>query len=147
MEINKFGIVEKQFEYRGHDCLVMFTHWGVRNGYVSVSLDKDFTDYSYIDCHGGINFSGELSPDFSPKAKCYIGFDCGHCGDDRDFDTAYKYGLIDAELRDKRKQDFPHPMYGVVASLEHVESECKWIVVQLEGESKSTTQPLKGAWA
>ena len=41
MEINKFGIVEKQFEYRGHDCLVLFTHWGVRNGYVSVSMDKD----------------------------------------------------------------------------------------------------------
>ena len=143
MEINKFGIVEKQFEYRGHDCLVLFTHWGVRNGYVSVSLDKDFTDYSYdftdysyIDCHGGINFSGELSPDFNPKAKCYIGFDCGHCGDDRDFDTAYKYGLIDAELRDRRKQDFPHFMYGVVASLEHVESECKRIVNQLEGKKE-----------
>ena len=133
MEINKFGIVEKQFEYRGHDCLVVFTHLGVRNGYVSVPMDKDFTDYYYIDCHGGINFSGELSPDFSPKTKFYIGFDCGHCGDDRDFDTAYKYGLIDAELRDRRKQDFPHPMYGVVASLGHVESECKWIVDQLEG--------------
>lgn len=136
MEIYKFGIVEKQFEYRGHDCLVLFTHLGVRNGYVSVSIDKDFTDYSYIDCHGGIGFSGELSPDFSPKAKFYIGFDCGHGGDDRDFDTAYKYGLIDAELRDIRKQDFPHPIYGVVASLEHVESECKWIVDQLEGKSK-----------
>lgn len=132
----KFGIVEKQFEYRGHDCLVVFTHLGVRNGYVSVPMDKDFTDYSYIDCHGGINFSGELSPDFSPKAKFYIGFDCGHCGDDRDFDTAYKYGLIDAELRDRRKQDFPHPMYGVVASLEHVESECKWIVDQLEHQKE-----------
>lgn len=136
MEINKFGIVEKQFEYRGHDCLVVFTHLGVRNGYVSVPMDKDFTDYYYIDCHGGINFSGELSPDFSPKTKFYIGFDCGHCGDDRDFDTAYKYGLIDAELRDRRKQDFPHPMYGVVASLGHVESECKWIVDQLEGKKE-----------
>ena len=136
MEINKFGIVEKQFEYRGHDCLVVFTHLGVRNGYVSVPMDKDFTDYYYIDCHGGINFSGELSPDFSPKTKFYIGFDCGHCGDDRDFDTAYRYGLIDAELRDRRKQDFPHPMYGVVASLGHVESECKWIVDQLEGKKE-----------
>lgn len=136
MQINKFGTVEKQFEYKGHDCLVIFTHWGVRNGYVSVSVDKDFVDYSDIDCHGGINFSGELSPEFKPKAKFYIGFDCGHCGDERDFDLAYKYGLIDAELRDRRKQDFPHPMYGVVASLEHVESECRWIVDQLEGESK-----------
>lgn len=136
MEISKFGIVEKQFEYRGHDCLVLFTHLGVRNGYVSVSIDKDFADYSYIDCHGGINFSGELSPDFSPKAKFYIGFDCGHCGDDRDFNMACKYGLIDAELRDRRKQDFPHPIYGVVASLEHVESECKRIVDQLEGETE-----------
>ena len=32
MEIKKFGIVEKQFEYRGHDCLVLFTGWGVGTG-------------------------------------------------------------------------------------------------------------------
>lgn len=132
----KFGIVEKQFDYKGHDCIIVFTHWGVRNGYVSVSVDRDFIDYSCIDCHGGINFSGELSPEFNPKAKFYIGFDCGHCGDERDFDMAYRYGLIDAELRDRRKQDFPHPLYGVVASLGHVESECKWIVDQLEGKKE-----------
>ena len=135
MKPYKFGIVEKQFEYRGHDCLVVFTHLGVRNGYVSVTEDKDYNDYN-IDCHGGLTFSGELPYDYGQKAKFYIGFDCGHCGDDRDFDTAYKYGLIDAELRDRRKQDFPHFMYGVVASLEHVESECKWIVDQLEGEKE-----------
>lgn len=136
MQINKFGTVEKQFEYKGHDCLVLFTHWGVRNGYVSVSVDRDFIDYSYIDCHGGINFSGELNRDYEPKAKFYVGFDCGHCGDEHDFDTAYEYGLIDAELRDRRKQDFPYSMYGIVASLEHVKSECKWIVDQLEGETR-----------
>lgn len=135
MKINKFGIVEKQFEYRGHDCLVVFTHWGVRNGYVSVPDDKDYNNYD-IDCHRGLTFSGELPYDYGQKAKFYIGFDCGHCGDGHDFDTAYKYGLIDAELRDRREEDFSYLQSSGVWWLEYVEDQCKYIVDQLEGEKE-----------
>ena len=138
MEKN-FGIVEKQFEYRGHDCLVVFTHWGVRNGYVSVSEDKDFVDYD-IDCHGGLSFSGELPYGYGQKAKFYIGFDCGHLGDDHDFDTAYKYGLIDAETRDIREEEFSYLQGGDVWSLEYVEDQCRYIVDQLEGEGEWATE-------
>ena len=127
----KFGIVEKQFEYRGHDCLVVFTHRGYRCGYVSVTEDKDFTDYD-IDCHRGLSFSGELRYDYGQKAKFYIGFDCGHCGDGLDFDTAYKYGLIDAETRDRRKEVFSYSQGCGVWWLEYVEDQCRYIVDQLE---------------
>lgn len=135
----KFGIVEKQFEYRGHDCLVVFTHWGVRNGYVSVSEDKKYTDYD-INCHGGLSFSGELPYGYGQKEKFYIGFDCGHYGDDHDFDTAYEYGLIDAETRDIREEEFSYLQGGGVWSLEYVEDQCKYIVDQLEGEGEWATE-------
>lgn len=128
---NKFGIVEKQFEYRGHDCLVVFTHRGYRCGYVSVTEDKDFTDYD-IDCHCGLSFSGKLLYDYGQKAKFYIGFDCGHCGDGLDFDTAYKYGLIDAETRDRKKEVFSYSQGYGVWWLEYVEDQCRYIVDQLE---------------
>lgn len=135
MQINKFGIVEKQFEYKGHDCICVFTHWGVRNGYVSVNENKECRDYLNIDCHGGITFAGELPYDYGQKAKYYIGFDCGHANDARDFWTAWEYGLIDMEMRDYREETMPH--FGLyVASLGHVESECKWIVRQLEGKKE-----------
>lgn len=135
MKINKFGIVEKQFEYRGHDCLVVFAHWGYRCGYVSVTENKDYTDYD-IDCHCGLSFSGKLPYDYGQKKKFYIGFDCGHCCDARDFDTAYEYGLIDAETRDRRNEDFSYLQGCVVCWFEYVEDQCRYIVDQLEGETK-----------
>lgn len=136
MKINKFGIVEKQFEYRGHDCLVVFTHWGYRCGYVSVTENKDYTDYD-IDCHCGLSFSGKLPYDYGQKKKFYIGFDCGHCCDGRDFDMAYNYGLIDAETRDQRKEDFSYLQGCVVCLFGYVEDQCRYIVDQLEGEKEN----------
>lgn len=135
MKIYKFGIVEKQFEYRGHDCLVVFTHRGYRIGYVSVAEDKDYNDYD-IDCHGGLTFSGKLPYDYGQKAKSYIGFDCGHCGDGYDFDTAYEYGLIDAELRDQREKDYSYLRCDGVWWLGYVEDQCKYIVDQLEHQKE-----------
>lgn len=132
----KFGTVEKQFEYRGHDCLVVFTHRGYRIGYVSVTEDKDYIDYD-IDCHGGLTFSGKLPYDYGQKAKLYIGFGCGHCGDGYDFDTAYEYGLIDAELRDQREKDYSYLQGDNVWWLEYVEDQCRYIVDQLEYEKEN----------
>lgn len=99
--MDKFAIVEEQFEYKGHDCICIFTEWGVRCGYVSVDKYKDFTLYNEIDCHGGITFSDCLPHNYGAKAQFYIGFDCAHCYDAHDFDQAFKYGLIDKKTRDR----------------------------------------------
>ena len=48
MRKTKFAVVEKQFEYRGHDCIVVFNKLGFRCGYVSVA-DKRINKYD-IDC-------------------------------------------------------------------------------------------------
>ena len=73
-----FAVVEKQFNYKGHDCICIFSIRGIRCGYVSVSdKEKPYDDYD-IDCHGGLTFDGELPDYYKPKADYYIGFDCGH---------------------------------------------------------------------
>ena len=88
--MNKFGIVESHFEYKGHDCICLFTVKGYRCGYVSVDDNRDFWDYD-LDCHCGLSFGASpLLKDFKPKSDMYIGFDCGHSCDGYDYDTALK---------------------------------------------------------
>ena len=134
--MSKFGVVEKQFEYKGHDCICTFNCLGYRCGYVSVDGNKDFNEYD-IDCHCGLSFGVErLSKECNPKKDYYIGFDCGHICDGNDYDTALKYGLID----EKRFNEFLEIQIHIptflqpVRSLEYVENECRKIVDQLEAE-------------
>ena len=56
--MNKFGIVEKRFKYKGRDCICVFSRMGSRCGYVLVDDNKDFSEYD-IDCHGGLSFGNE----------------------------------------------------------------------------------------
>ena len=39
--MDKFGVLEKQFDYKGHDCICIFNCLGYRCGYVSVDDYKD----------------------------------------------------------------------------------------------------------
>ena len=134
--MSKFGVVESHFEYKGHDCICVFTALGVRNGYVSVNDNKDCFDYD-IDCHGGLNFGASyLNEDFNPKSTLYIGFDCGHICDGHDYITALKYGLID-ERRYNELMEMEILLSAYlqpVRSLEYVENECRKIVDQLEAK-------------
>ena len=134
--MSKFGIVEKHFEYKGHDCICVFTASGFRTGYVSVDNDKDFSEYD-IDCHCGLSFGAErLCDEYNPKDTLYIGFDCGHICDGHDYSTALNYGLISEKQyyglmeMELRLTTFLRP----VRSLEYVENECRKIVDQLEVE-------------
>ena len=126
----KFAVVEKKFDYKGHECICIFNHLGFRCGYVSVQERKDYDDFD-IDCHGGLTFGDSLNEDYEPRESFYIGFDCGHYCDYQDQEKAYKYGLITQEeyylfaniYRDNR---------GVERTVEYVEEQCKKIVDQLE---------------
>ena len=97
--MRKFAIVEKQFQYKGHDCICVFTRNGVRCGYVSTKWHCGYDDFD-IDCHGGLTFSGALPESYAPKEEFYIGFDCGHCCDGIDIKLAYEYGLVDETERE-----------------------------------------------
>ena len=129
-----FAVVEKQFEYKGHDCICIFSIRGVRCGYVSVTdKEKPYDDYD-IDCHGGLTFDGELPDYYKPKADYYIGFDCGHICDGNDYNTALKYGLLtEKRFNELLEMQIHLPTFlEPVRSLEYVEDECKKIVDQLE---------------
>lgn len=57
-----------------------------------------------------------------------------------DFDTAYEYGLIDAETRDRKEKEFSYFEGGGGLWLEYVEDQCRYIVDQLEGEGEWATE-------
>lgn len=134
-EIRKFGITEKQFEYKGHDCLCIFTRLGYRLGYASVPEsrnDEQYEDlYEDIYCHCGLSFVGPLPYEYGQKEKCYIGFDCGHICDGRDYDTAIEYGLIDETEKEEQLEAFKYLIGREIATLDYVEQQCKHIVDQL----------------
>lgn len=131
----KFAVVEKKFDYKGHECICIFNRLGFRCGYVSVKEDKDFDSYD-IDCHCGLTYNGELPQEYAPKHKYYIGFDCGHICDKQDIDQAYAYGLITLQEHLLQKSFLPN--FGdKIRSLEYVENQCKKIADQLERNSKS----------
>lgn len=132
--MSKFGIVESHFEYKGHDCICIFTASGIRCGYVSVDDNKDFWEYD-IDCHCGLSFGASpLLKDFKPKSDMYIGFDCSHICDGHDYDTALKYGLItEKRYNELIEMETLSPSFlQPVRSLEYVENQCRKIVDQLE---------------
>lgn len=127
-----FAVVEKQFNYKGHDCICIFNLRGFRCGYVSVpDKEKPYEDYD-IECHGGLTFDGELPDDYKPKADYYIGFDCGHYCDGVDYDQAVKYNLIEQSEADYNKKLFSSLSDRPVRDLDYVEANCRSIVDQLE---------------
>ena len=127
-----FAVVEKQFNYKGHDCICIFNINGFRCGYVSVTdKEKTYDDYDVM-CHFGLNFDGELPDYYKPKADYYIGFDCGHWCDGVDYDQAVKYDLIEQSEADYNKKLFSYLDDRPVRDLAYVEANCRSIVDQLE---------------
>lgn len=132
--MSKYGVLEKQFEYKGHDCICVFNCLGYRCGYVSVDDYKDCYEYD-IECHGGLSFGASRLPDYyEPKKDYYIGFDCGHICDGHDYVMALKHGLIDKQqCYHLIEMEIQIPTFlQPVRSLEYVEEQCKKIVDQLE---------------
>ncbi len=134
--MNKFAVVEKQFQYKGHDCICVFTRNGYRCGYVSTTLHRDYDDFD-IDCHWGLTFSGALPEEYSPKEAFYVGFDCGHCCDGIDVKSAYDYGMIDDTTKEYLEKSFYYLSDCPVRDIAYVVEQCKKIADQLEELEKT----------
>ena len=135
----QFAVVEKIFQYKGHECICIFNHLGYRRGYVSVDNVVDIEHYmelGYDNCHGGLTFGGELPYNYGQTKSKYVGFDCGHFCDGYDFEQAYKYGLITEEELDRRNNEFFYLRGNPVRSLDYVEYNCKKLVDQIEEVDK-----------
>lgn len=144
---NKNFIVEKDFEYKGLRCVVIFTRMGHRCGYVGIpklhklygkDYDEGFDEENSIECHfdvhGGITYAGE-SEDYPVKTDdklWWLGFDTAHCGDGKDIDLSLKYGILDEKTYGILKES--ENMFGSdseVKSLEYCIDECKSLAEQL----------------
>ena len=129
--MRKFAVVEKQFQYKGHDCICVFNRNGYRCGYVSATLHRGCSRFD-IDCHCGLSFVGALPEAYAPKHAFYIGFDCGHGCDGIDTKLAYDYGLIDEVTKEFLEKSFGYLSDYPVRDVDYVEEQCKKIADQLE---------------
>ncbi len=137
--IEKVIVVEGGGTYKDHEYLIVFTAGGHRCGYVEIKSDhpfdkKEHYDHVDIDCHGGLTYMSrnhilkKLLLNHSNEA--WIGFDCMHYNDSRDYEAYLKYfgeeyplkhffGLL-SDLEDGETRDF-----------NFVENECRSIIDQL----------------
>jgi hypothetical protein len=105
-ELSRGIRLEKEFEYKGLNCVVLIMPMGHRCGYVEApeeyrGVDYDTDDISMLRVHGGVTFSGRL---VTNDGKYYFGFDTAHAGDKADpelisskykrFNTDFDYGTI-----------------------------------------------------
>lgn len=129
--MKKFAVVEKQFQYKGHDCICVFTRNGCRCGYVSTILRCYYGEID-VNCHGGLTFGDALPTYYAPKEDFYYGFDCGHYRDGLDIKLAYDLGLIDKDTKRIFEQSFSYLSGYPVRDVDYVVEQCKKIADQLE---------------
>lgn len=136
-------IIETRFEYKGFSCVVMFMPFGChRCGYVGISNNHPLYGKGWrkledmIDCHGGVTYCEDHLFGQDDKNTWWIGFDCAHAGDGRDFESGKKYFADDPEklkeiikLQELDKKFFPQG--ELIRTKEYCEEQCRNIVDQL----------------
>lgn len=139
-------ILETRFEYRGFVCVVLFQHMGHRCGYVAIPKGNKYYNVYYteipVSCHGGLTYSsGELALN-DDSDVWWIGFDCNHWKDGRDYPALYKYYFDDKEaMKIIKKIGESDTMFGTqkgttIRSLDYCIDECINIVDQISEESE-----------
>lgn len=135
----KFAVVEKQFEYKGRDCIIVFTKNGYRCGYVSVKKEVGgyyhSADPLYVDLDIDsviLTFGGTLPSHYLPKETYYIGYDCGHIGQGIDKSLILKYSLLPENEVDKL-YEFPG---DIAVSLDECIDICKNLADELDEKYK-----------
>lgn len=126
-------VIEKDFVHRKLRCIVVFNDRCIRCGYVAVTdnpkiFEKIIEKEEYFDVHWGVTYAkgGKGSTHPVESDMFWLGFDCGHYGDERDIDLGLKYGLI-------TPQDtwWMWSYGGNVKSEEYVSNECKKLADQV----------------
>ena len=132
-------VVEKRFEYRGYPCVVIFQTIGHRCGYVGLPKNSKYYEVGYdeidIDCHGGLTYASDRLYEQNDTDIWWIGFDCAHCDDSKDYESLYKY-YTDDRSREMfnfwKELDQKYPINDItVKDLDYVVKECESIVDQL----------------
>lgn len=131
--------IESKFYYKDYPCIVILSDFGYRCGYVGLSRDNKFYDMEYwkipVTCHGGLTYGENCLVDEPDLGYYWIGFDCNHYHDGRDFEAiraVWKDNPEKIEIYNTIYES--EKIYNQVlesCSREYVEEECKSIVDQL----------------
>lgn len=131
--------LEDVFKYKGYPCVCVFNRGGYRCGYVAVNSNHSYFGKDYdedgpdnISCHWGLTYAGNGNHFYeASNSLWWFGFDCGHCSDGNDYDTAIEYGLITKEQAIIGKKLNLNFEGTTIKDLEFVKENCKMIVEQL----------------
>lgn len=85
----------------------------------------------YFDVHGSITYADD-KVDFDGNGPWWIGFDCGHHGDELDIFSARRYWPNNERVEYRLKQTAEVHVGGAIRTQEYVEAECKSLVDQIE---------------
>lgn len=128
--------LEKQFEYKGFPCVILFMPTGYRCGYVGIPKDVKI-DTESIECHGGITYNSDHLYHQERKDLFWIGFDCAHCFDGYDVEAAKKLFADETDVMEQIALLERTGYFSVcnegnsVRTLEYCEEECRKIVNQV----------------
>lgn len=133
-------IIEEQFIYRDFPCVIIFQPMLHRCGYVGIPeshklYGKNYTDIN-VECHGGLTYSKDYLVGYGRNTGMWwIGFDCAHYMDAKDFETAYEIYKNQPEcielINKQREFELKFRNLGEVRSLEYCELELEYIVDQI----------------
>lgn len=130
--------IEKDFMVMGYRCVILAQYMGHRCGYIGIPKGNKFYNNHYdsidIDVHGGLTFSsggdGEIKYPVKSVDTWWIGFDCAHYRDAKDFDLMKSFG--DSEMvKHTIELERRYPTGGTVRTTEYVEQELIRAVEQL----------------
>lgn len=101
METSSFSryLVENDFDYQGYRCIVTGVSTGYRCGFIAIPkghplFEMDHDRLNQIEVYGGWTYSDRTAnyPVVADAATWWIGFDCGHSGESRDFQLMAELG-------------------------------------------------------
>ena len=134
----KLRYVEKDWMHGEYHCLIVFYASGHRCGYVGVPkshrMHGEHCDNIYTSVHGGLTYSQPAKHGHEKDGYWYIGFDCNHYGDGKDYGAARRY-FADSENALKRleEQEVISGKEYPAKTQEFVEDEIGVLLKQLEG--------------
>lgn len=143
-------IVERDFIECGFRCVVVGHSMGHRCGYLAIPqghtlYGKDYDDI-YVEVHGGLTYSNESDeynyPVETDEKVWWIGFDCGHFGDGKDYKLVESliFKIEDERERQRAIEHFKfmkeldkrYPDDSKVRTAEYVENELKNLAAQVQ---------------
>lgn len=129
-------IVEKDFMVDGYRCVIVGQKLGHRCGYIGLPeghkyYGKDWVDID-LNVHGGLTYASD-SDNYPVKSDglWWIGFDCAHWDDGKDFELIKALASTE-ECMFFKEMESMFPSGGTVRTIEFVEQELRNAVKQLK---------------